>query len=76
MINREQYMEQIVPFIDKPFVKVITGIPSACSSEVQMLSDYVPTRENLFGTFVARLVGRAGVGEWICIFEAIPQRDY
>lgn len=26
MINREQYMEQIVPFIDKPFVKVITGI--------------------------------------------------
>lgn len=24
MINREQYMEQIVPFIDKPFVKVIT----------------------------------------------------
>ncbi len=26
MINRELYMEQITPFIDKPFVKVITGI--------------------------------------------------
>lgn len=26
MMNRELYMEQITPFIDKPFVKVITGI--------------------------------------------------
>ena len=26
MINRELYMEQITPFIDKPFVKVITGL--------------------------------------------------
>ncbi len=28
MINREQYMEQIVPFIDKPFVKSDNGYSS------------------------------------------------
>ena len=37
MINREQYMEQIVPFIDKPFVKVITGIRRSGKSVVLRL---------------------------------------
>jgi len=25
MINRERYIKQILPFIDKPIIKVITG---------------------------------------------------
>lgn len=37
MINREQYMEQIVPFIDKPFVKVIMGIRRSGTSVVLRL---------------------------------------
>lgn len=37
MIYREQYMEQIVPFIDKPFVKVITGIRRSGKSVVLRL---------------------------------------
>jgi len=26
MIKREQYLQKIIPLIDKPFIKVITGI--------------------------------------------------
>ena len=37
MINRELYMEQITPFIDKPFVKVITGIRRCGKSVVLRL---------------------------------------
>lgn len=37
MINHEQYIEQIVPFIDKPFVKVITGIRCSGKSVVLRL---------------------------------------
>lgn len=36
-MNRELYMEQITPFIDKPFVKVITGIRRSGKSVVLRL---------------------------------------
>ncbi|MBQ9658541.1 MAG: ATP-binding protein, partial [Clostridia bacterium] len=34
MIVREEYIEQILPYIDKPFVKVITGIRRSGKSEL------------------------------------------
>ena len=34
MIIREEYIEQILPYIDKPFVKVITGIRRSGKSEL------------------------------------------
>lgn len=37
MINRELYIEQIAPYIDKPFVKVITGIRRCGKSVVLRL---------------------------------------
>lgn len=37
MINREQYLNKIIDFIDKPFVKVITGIRRSGKSTVLML---------------------------------------
>ena len=33
MIDRELYMQQIIPFIDQPFVKVIAGI-RRCSIKI------------------------------------------
>lgn len=35
MIKRELFMEQIIPFIDKPFMKVVTGI-HRCSKSVML----------------------------------------
>ena len=35
MIDRELYMQQIIPFIDQPFVKVIAGI-RRCGKSVML----------------------------------------
>jgi len=37
MIRRELYMQQIRPFIDKPFIKVITGIRRSGKSAILQL---------------------------------------
>jgi len=37
MINRETYIDKIIEFIDKPFVKIITGIRRSGKSTVLML---------------------------------------
>ena len=37
MIDRELYMQQIIPFIDQPFVKVIAGIRRCGKSVVLQL---------------------------------------
>jgi len=37
MIKRESYLEQIRPFIDKPFIKVLTGIRRSGKSAVLMM---------------------------------------
>lgn len=37
MIEREQYMKRIVPYIDKPFIKVLTGIRRCGKSTIMLL---------------------------------------
>ena len=62
MINRELYMEQITPFIDKPFVKVITGIRRCGKSVVLRL-----IREELL---------RRGVSEDYIIYMNFESFEY
>ena len=45
MIARDSYIQKIIPFIDKPFVKVITGIRRCGKSTIMQLlaTHYVQT---------------------------------
>ena len=57
MIVREEYIEQITPYIDKPFVKVITGIRRAGKSELmkclieRFMADGIPQQRIIYINF-------------------------
>ena len=81
MINREQYMEQIVPFIDKPFVKVITGIRRSGKSVVlrlirdELLRRGVREERIIYLNFESFSVDRSERGEgFVCLYSGAGRR--
>lgn len=52
MITREEYMKQIIPFIDKPFIKVITGIRRCGKSVVMRLLEEELLRRGVMPTHI------------------------
>lgn len=68
MITREEYMKQIIPFIDKPFIKVITGIRRCGKSVVMRLLEEELLRRGVMPTHIIYMNFESF--EWIDIDDA------
>jgi len=50
MIERKTYVNQIIPFIDKPFIKILTGIRRSGKSTIMLMLIDVLKEMKVLGT--------------------------